>query len=58
MNAERILIGAECVGDARWFIAKASAYANERKVFGPPHRPEPGRAVPHRRAYMRPRPRR
>jgi alkylation response protein AidB-like acyl-CoA dehydrogenase len=34
MNAERILIGAECVGDARWFIGKATAYANERKVFG------------------------
>ncbi len=34
MNAERILIAAECVGDARWFIKKASAYASERKVFG------------------------
>lgn len=34
MNAERILIAAECVGDARWFVNKASAYANERKVFG------------------------
>src|SRR3954468_20236580 len=30
MNAERILIAAECVGDAKWFIAKASAYAKER----------------------------
>src|SRR4030088_2125759 len=30
MNAERILIAAECIGDAKWFIAKASAYANER----------------------------
>src|SRR5438552_2023899 len=30
MNAERILIGAECIGDAKWFIAKASAYAGER----------------------------
>ena len=36
MNAERILIGAECIGDARWFIAKATAYANERNVFGRP----------------------
>jgi len=36
MNAERILIGAECVGDARWFIAKASAYAKERRVFDRP----------------------
>jgi len=36
MNAERILIAAECVGDARWFIKKASDYARERKVFGRP----------------------
>lgn len=34
MNAERILIGAECVGDARWFIGKAADYARERQVFG------------------------
>ena len=34
MNAERILIGAECIGDARWFVAKASRYACEREVFG------------------------
>jgi alkylation response protein AidB-like acyl-CoA dehydrogenase len=34
MNAERILIASECIGDARWFIKKASAYASERKVFG------------------------
>jgi len=33
MNAERILIAAECVGDAKWFIAKASAYAKERELF-------------------------
>jgi alkylation response protein AidB-like acyl-CoA dehydrogenase len=36
MNAERILIAAECVGDARWFIAKATAYATQREVFGRP----------------------
>lgn len=36
MNAERILIAAECIGDARWFLRKATAYANERKVFGRP----------------------
>src|ERR1700694_1047953 len=36
MNAERILIAAECVGDAKWFIDKASAYARERVVFGRP----------------------
>jgi acyl-CoA dehydrogenase len=34
MNAERLLIASECVGDAKWFITKASAYAKERKVFG------------------------
>jgi alkylation response protein AidB-like acyl-CoA dehydrogenase len=36
MNAERILIAAECIGDAKWFIAKASSYAKERAVFGRP----------------------
>ena len=36
MNAERILIAAECIGDAKWFIAKATAYAKERSVFGRP----------------------
>lgn len=33
MNAERVLIAAECIGDARWFIEKATGYANERVVF-------------------------
>src|SRR5215471_17697694 len=36
MNAERILIASECVGDAKWFIGKAGAYAKERHVFGRP----------------------
>jgi len=36
MNAERILIAAEALGDARWFTARASAYASEREVFGKP----------------------
>jgi acyl-CoA dehydrogenase len=36
MNAERILIGAECIGDARWLIDKATSYARERSVFGRP----------------------
>jgi alkylation response protein AidB-like acyl-CoA dehydrogenase len=36
MNAERILIAAECIGDAKWFIEKASGYAKERAVFGRP----------------------
>jgi len=34
MNAERILIAAECVGDAKWFTAKSVAYAKDRNVFG------------------------
>lgn len=34
MNAERILIGAECIGDAKWFIEQATAYAQDRQVFG------------------------
>ncbi len=36
MNAERILIAAECIGDARYFIEKAVAYAKDRVVFGRP----------------------
>ncbi|MDG1237227.1 MAG: acyl-CoA/acyl-ACP dehydrogenase [Amylibacter sp.] len=36
MNAERILIAAECIGDAKWFIEKATCYAKEREVFGRP----------------------
>ncbi len=36
MNAERILIAAECVGDGRWFVDRASRYASERVVFGRP----------------------
>ncbi|TML68967.1 MAG: acyl-CoA dehydrogenase [Actinobacteria bacterium] len=36
MNAERVLIAAECIGDGRWFVEKAKAYASERVVFGRP----------------------
>ncbi len=36
LNAERILIAAECVGDGRWFVKRATKYANERVVFGRP----------------------
>ena len=36
MNAERVLIAAECIGDGRFFIDRASKYAAERKVFGRP----------------------
>ncbi len=34
MNAERILIASECIGDAKWFINKSVNYANDRSVFG------------------------
>jgi len=51
MNAERILIAAECIGDAKWFIAKASAYARERRVFGRPIGQNQGVQFPIARAY-------
>jgi acyl-CoA dehydrogenase len=51
MNAERILIAAECVGDAKWFIEKAAAYANERKVFDRPIGQNQGVQFPIARAY-------
>ena len=52
MNAERILIAAECVGDAKWFIDKAAAYAKERVVFGRPIGQNQGVQFPVARAYM------
>ncbi len=51
MNAERILIGAECIGDAKWFIQRASRYAGERKVFGRPIGQNQGVQFPIARAY-------
>ena len=51
MNAERLLIAAECIGDAKWFIAKATAYANERKVFGRPIGQNQGVQFPIAKAY-------
>jgi acyl-CoA dehydrogenase len=51
MNAERILIGAECIGDAKWFIEKATAYARERVVFGRPIGQNQGVQFPIARAY-------
>jgi alkylation response protein AidB-like acyl-CoA dehydrogenase len=51
MNAERILIAAECVGDAKWFIEKASAYAKERQVFGRPIGQNQGIQFPIAKAY-------
>ncbi|MCO5130065.1 MAG: acyl-CoA/acyl-ACP dehydrogenase [Xanthobacteraceae bacterium] len=51
MNAERILIAAECVGDAKWFIAKATNYAKDRVVFGRPIGQNQGIQFPIARAY-------
>ncbi|MBV1707626.1 MAG: acyl-CoA/acyl-ACP dehydrogenase [Hyphomicrobiales bacterium] len=51
MNAERLLIAAECIGDAKWFIARSSAYANERVVFGRPIGQNQGVQFPIARAY-------
>jgi alkylation response protein AidB-like acyl-CoA dehydrogenase len=51
MNAERILIAAECIGDARFFIERASAYAKERVVFGKPIGANQGVQFPIARSY-------
>jgi acyl-CoA dehydrogenase len=51
MNAERILIAAECIGDAKWFIDKAASYAKERVVFGRPIGQNQGVQFPIARAY-------
>jgi alkylation response protein AidB-like acyl-CoA dehydrogenase len=51
MNAERILIAAECIGDAKWFIAKASQYAKDRELFGRPIGQNQGVQFPIARAY-------
>jgi len=52
MNAERILIAAECIGDAKWFIAKSAAYAKERVVFGRPIGQNQGVQFPIARAHV------
>jgi alkylation response protein AidB-like acyl-CoA dehydrogenase len=52
MNAERILIAAEAIGDAKWFIGKATAYAKERAVFGKPIGQNQGVQFPIAQAYM------
>ncbi|MCP3689439.1 MAG: acyl-CoA/acyl-ACP dehydrogenase [Gammaproteobacteria bacterium] len=52
MNAERILIAAECIGDARWFVDKASDYARDREVFGAPIGKNQGVQFPIARAYI------
>src|SRR6266852_634657 len=51
MNAERILIAAECIGDAKWFIEKATAYAKERVLFERPIGKNQGVQFPIARAY-------
>jgi alkylation response protein AidB-like acyl-CoA dehydrogenase len=51
MNAERILIAAECIGDARWFIARATDYGKSRTVFGRPIGQNQGIQFPIARAF-------
>ncbi|KST59629.1 acyl-CoA dehydrogenase [Methylobacterium sp. GXS13] len=51
MNAERILIAAECVGDAKWFIDKAKTYASDRSVFSRPIGANQGVQFPIAKAY-------
>jgi len=52
MNAERILIAAECIGDAKWFLDKGSAYARDRTVFGAPIGKNQGVQFPLARAFV------
>ena len=52
LNAERILIAAECVGDGRWFIERATRYANERVVFNRPIGQNQGVQFPIARAHV------
>ena len=51
MNAERILIASECIGDGRWFVEKATAYAKDRRVFDRPIGQNQGVQFPIARAY-------
>ena len=52
LNAERILIAAECVGDGRWFIDRARKYASDRVVFGRPIGKNQGIQFPIARAHV------
>ena len=52
MNAERVLIASECIGDGRFFVDRASAYANDRSVFGRPIGTNQGIQFPIARAYI------
>lgn len=51
MNAERILIAAECIGDAKWFIERSASYAKDRRVFGREIGQNQGVQFPIARAY-------
>jgi len=51
MNAERILIASECIGDSKWFTEKSVSYANERTVFGAPIGKNQGVQFPIAKAY-------
>jgi acyl-CoA dehydrogenase len=51
MNAERLLIAAECIGDAKWFLQRAADYARERRVFGRPIGQNQGIQFPLAKAY-------
>jgi acyl-CoA dehydrogenase len=52
MNAERILIAAECIGNGRWFVDRATRRANERAVFGRPIGQNQGIQFPLARAHI------
>ena len=52
LNAERILIASESIGDARWFVSKSVAYANQRVIFGRPIGANQGVQFPIARAWM------
>jgi acyl-CoA dehydrogenase len=51
MNAERVLVASEAIGDGRWFTEKATAYASEREVFGKPIGANQGIQFPIAKAY-------
>ena len=52
MNAERVLIASECIGDGRWFVERASTYSSERIVFGRPIGANQGVQFPVARAHI------
>jgi alkylation response protein AidB-like acyl-CoA dehydrogenase len=52
MNAERILIASECIGDGRFFVDRAAGYAKDRKVFGRPIGENQGVQFPIARAHV------